>query len=121
MHEFSICETLVTAVLDELDRLNADGPHRLLKTRVVAGRLRQIVPENLKFAYEVLTADTPAAGSALEVRITAAVARCGACGWEGEMEDFLVRCGRCGGTDIEWRSGMELYLDTLEVDTDAPA
>ena len=62
MHEISICQSLVSVVLDELTQ-RAIGPGRLQRVRVVAGQLHQLVPDSLTFAYELLTRDTPAATS----------------------------------------------------------
>ena len=54
MHELSICERIVEAVLGELSRLHP-APQRICKVRVVVGRLHQIVHEYLTFVYDLLT------------------------------------------------------------------
>lgn len=115
MHEFSICERIVEAVLDEYSRLDP-APCRLCKVRVVVGRLHQIVPEYLTFAYDALTRDTTAQGSKIELVSVPVVVRCRACGWDGNIELPLFRCGGCGSLDVEMLGGKELYLDHLEVE-----
>lgn len=120
MHEFAIGEALVTAVLTELDALDPP-PSRLLSARVVVGAMRQVVPEYLAFAYEVLTRDTPAAGSALLVEHVPITARCDACGWEGALELGIFLCQACGSPTLTQLTGMELYLAKLEVTFDDPA
>lgn len=115
MHEFGIAEELVRGVTAELARV-APGA-RLLRVRVVAGGLRQIVPENLTFAYEVLTRETPAAGSVLELVTLPLIGACTACGRRGELHDAVFLCEACGGA-VRPDGGMELYLDALEIDTD---
>lgn len=116
MHEFAIGEALVQAVLTELAAV--EPPGRLISVRVVVGAMRQVVPEYLDFAYEVLTRDTPAAGSALVVSLQPITARCEACGWDGELEPGIFLCQACAGTQLTQLTGMELYLDKLEVECD---
>ncbi|HOF88283.1 MAG TPA: hydrogenase maturation nickel metallochaperone HypA [Armatimonadota bacterium] len=120
MHEFAIGEALVSAVLSELAAVQPP-PARLTRVRVVVGAMRQVVPEYLEFAYEVLTQETPAAGSALEIRALPITVRCHACHWEGTVELGVFLCGACGAADLAPLTGMELYLDQLEVEHDDPA
>lgn len=115
MHEFSICESIVRAVLEELQRHGGPDRVRLVSARIVVGRLRQIVPETLRFAYEVFTRETAAAGSALEIRTVPATAECRACGWKGEISGAAFVCESCGGVDLDARGGTELHLESLEV------
>lgn len=117
MHEFAICEGIVKAVTDEMARHKA-AAGSLRAARIVVGKLHQIVPNNLEFAYEVLVRDTPAAGSRLEISFVPITARCRACGWTGEIQSPLFLCGACNSGEIELVTGKELYLDNLEIDTD---
>ena len=119
MHEFGIGEELVKAVLEEMNRL-VPPPRALQRVRVVVGALRRVTPEHLLFAYEVLTRDTPAAGSALDVVLMPVTVSCRNCGWQGETNDMIFICHDCGGTDLQTLHGMELYLDRLEVEENDP-
>ncbi|MBU1908775.1 MAG: hydrogenase maturation nickel metallochaperone HypA, partial [Verrucomicrobia bacterium] len=67
MHEFSIGDSIVRSVIEELARLKTP-PGALRSVRVAIGVMRQIVPDTLVFAYESLSQDTPAAGSKLVLR-----------------------------------------------------
>jgi len=115
VHEFSIAQTIVQGVLAELKKVQ---PARLVRARIVAGGLHQLVPDNLTFAYEVLTKDTPAAGSVLNIRNVPITAECRQCHWRGAIRGALFACGRCKGGDIEITGGKELYLDSIEVEKD---
>ena len=100
-------------------RVAKDALRRPLRVvRVVAGQQHQIVPDALVFAYELLTRDTPAAGSRLELRIRPLEARCPSCGWQGALEPPVFLCGACGQGGIELLGGNELYLESLEVARD---
>lgn len=117
MHEFSLCQEIVTAVLSEMEKVGS--PCRLIKTTVTAGKLRQIVPEYLTFAYETLTKDTIAEGSTLEVEVVPIVVTCRECGWSGEVEgEYFFHCVECKSNRVEIKSGKELYLKSLEVEKD---
>lgn len=115
MHEFSICEGVVKAAIEEVGK-RTTRPISLRSARVVVGRLHAIVPDNMEMAYEVLTRDTPIAGSKLELEFVPITAKCRACGWEGEIEPPLFLCGSCLSGDIEVLTGRELYLANLEVE-----
>ena len=118
MHEFSIAQTIVQAVLAELKKVQ---PARLVRARIVAGNLHQLVSANLNFAYQVLTKETPAAGSRLSIRRVPITAECRQCHWRGKIRGALFACGKCRAGDIEITGGRELYLDSIEVEKDDQA
>ncbi len=117
MHEFSIGQRIVDAVLDELGRLDPP-PVRLSKTHVVVGALHQIVPEQLISAYELLSEGTLLAGSSLELTLAPVVVRCRACRWQGSIDLPLFRCDACQSLGVDLIGGKELYLDHLQVISD---
>ena len=113
MHEVSICQGLVRVVLDELTQ-RAIGAGRLKLVRVVAGQMHQLVPDALTFAYELLTRDTPAAGSQLELCVPPLDATCKSCGWRGAIEPPVFLCTVCGA-GVEIKGGDELFVEELEI------
>lgn len=115
MHEFSICEGIVDAVVEELGRLDPP-PAKLEKVRVVVGVFRQIVPDYLTFAYETLSKGTPAEGSVLDVVQAPAKGKCGDCDWEGDLPIGSYACGGCASVNLEITGGTDLYLESLEVE-----
>ena len=114
MHEFSICQNIVKLVLKEYEKL-APQAGKLLKTRIVVGKMHQIVPQSLQFAYEVLTRDTPAADSQLEIILKPVKVICKECNWQGEINDSLFLCRSCEKANVEIVTGKELYIQDLEV------
>jgi hydrogenase nickel incorporation protein HypA/HybF len=115
MHELSLAHNLVDAVMGEWERIDPP-PRRLIAARVALGQLRQVVPEYLVSAYEVLVRGTPLDGSRLDVRICPWRARCRACGWSGERTRIEALCPACGGFELETLSGEELCLEKLEIE-----
>ncbi|MCD4814015.1 hydrogenase maturation nickel metallochaperone HypA [bacterium] len=117
MHEFSICQNLVEAILDAIKTMQP-RPKRLLSAHVVAGRMRQIVPQFLESAYEALIQDTPAAGSKLNIIEAPIKAKCLVCGQVSEITPPSFACQGCQSQSLDTISGMELYLDHLEVEVE---
>ena len=113
MHEVSICQGLVRVVLDELTQ-RAIGAGRLKRVCVVAGQMHQLVPDALTFAYELLTRDTPAADSHLDLRIPPLAAACKSCGWRGAIKAPVFLCAVCGA-GVEIKGGDELFVEELEI------
>jgi len=115
MHELSICQSILDTALEEFRKVDPP-PSCILKMRVVVGELRQVVPDFLQSAYEMVTKDTPAEGSDLEIAHVTIKAKCSACGWEGEIPKTDFHCPKCKSSDIEVSGGMELYLESIEVE-----
>ena len=101
------------SVLAELKKVQ---PSRLVRTQIVVGGLHQLVNASLTLAYQVLTRDTPAAGSRLSIRRVPITAACRRCHWRGKIKGALFICGKCRSGDIEITGGRELYLDSIEVE-----
>jgi hydrogenase nickel incorporation protein HypA/HybF len=114
MHELSLCQSLVDILLAEVKKL--DKPVRVRRVHVVAGALRQIVPDAMTFAFEFLTRDTPAADAVLELIVLPISARCRDCDWQGEIEEICFQCRACRSTKLDIQTGKELYLKSFEIE-----
>ncbi|MBG0775491.1 MAG: hydrogenase maturation nickel metallochaperone HypA [Desulfovibrionaceae bacterium] len=117
MHEAAIAQSLIEIIQQEMAKAKAT---RLLSATVVHGRLTNLVPEALSFAFEAMTMDTPLAGATLHLRQVPLVVRCFGCGEEFTPEDdnlLLMPCPKCGeefGHTVV--TGKELYLETIEAE-----
>jgi hydrogenase nickel incorporation protein HypA/HybF len=113
MHEFSIAAAVVdTAVRHAAGR-------RVTVVRVRFGRLRQVVPDSLAFAFGIVTRETVCEGARLEQEIVPARLRCPACETQWEIELPAFRCPDCQGADVEVLSGEELEVESIEVEEEA--
>jgi hydrogenase nickel incorporation protein HypA/HybF len=117
MHEFSICSDIVNAILSEYKKISP-RPKRLISVQIVVGKLHQIVPESLQMAYEILTKDTVAANSNLNIVFVPVVCRCSECLHEDEIEYPFFLCKHCSSSNLITVKGKELYLKNLEVEYD---
>lgn len=117
MHEMSIISSLFEMVKQELAKNNAT---KIVMVRVKYGRLANLVPEAMSFAWEALTVGTEYADAKLELEEVPLVVRCFKCGKEFQPENeqiILMPCPECGeefGHTII--SGKELYLDRMIVE-----
>jgi hydrogenase nickel incorporation protein HypA/HybF len=110
MHELSLAEAVVRIACRHADR----RPVRRVELKV--GHLRQVVPSALEFAFELVAQGTVAEGAELVMEQVPAAGRCRACGAESELPGFPLRCGACGGLDLELLRGEELLVDALELE-----
>jgi hydrogenase nickel incorporation protein HypA/HybF len=115
MHELSIA----TAVLNTA--LKSAGERRVTAVSVRAGRLRQVVPDSLRFYFEIVARDTACEDAQLDLTEVPVRLRCGGCGVEWEPDWPLFRCSRCGSAHVEVLSGEELLVEYIEVEEREPA
>ena len=108
VHELSICAAIAGIVEQHAE----SRPVEIV--RIDVGHLRQVVPETLQYSWELVVADTPLAGSVIEVNHVPLVVRCDACGESTELDTPVLRCP-CGSTDVTLTSGEELLVRSLEL------
>lgn len=105
--------SVVRQVLEQSEKERATRVHRI-KMRI--GTFSGVVPEALRFAFEVLTQGTPAAGAVLEVEMVAARSTCARCGAEYEVRDLAsLACPDCHGDSDGFRGGRQIELSEIEV------
>ncbi len=119
MHELAIAEALIEQVGAELDRagrgtrLQVGAVKRL---ELAVGRLSGVHCDCLRFAFEMLSPGTPAAGAELSIRQPPAVSRCRRCGATTEIAEMVIDCPQCGSPEITIEEGRELLLESIEIE-----
>ena len=115
MHEFS----LVSAVVDSLEEYAAQqGWGTVKKVTLRIGAMRQVIPETMRFAFKTACEGTPLAGAELEIISVPIAVRCPKCGREWGEEHMGMICPYCGCDDAQMTRGMELDIDSVEVEDD---
>lgn len=111
MHEYSIASGLVQIALRDA------GGRRVTAVNLRVGPLRQVVPEALTFAFEVVARGTACDGARLEQEVVECRLRCPSCAVEWTATEPNFRCRRCGWPAVVL-SGDELMMESIEVDED---
>jgi len=113
MHEYAIAQALI----EQVEKIAGENKARMV-TRVVVqvGKLRRVVPEILRWGFEVAAADSVAAGAALDIEEVPIRVRCRACRVESDLDEPLYLCPGCGSADVAQITGSELILKSLEID-----
>lgn len=111
MHELS----LVKSVIDVISIHALENCwFGVAKVTLRVGRMRQVIPEVMKFSFQVASEGTPLEGAELEIVELPLDQICKECGFSWNEEVFS--CPRCGSTYTEIVHGMELDIDSVEVE-----
>jgi hydrogenase nickel incorporation protein HypA/HybF len=113
VHELSICTAIA-----KIAHQAADG-RPVERVRVDIGHLRQVVPDTLRYSWEMVVFGTPLDSVPLEVREVAAVIECRRCASRTTLDDPIFRCSACGSTETFVVSGNELLVTSLDLTVDA--
>jgi len=114
MHELSIMQGVLDMVRDSAVQ---NGINRINKLKLVIGSLTMIMPDSLRFAFEVLSHDEMFREADLQIEEVAAIIKCQACNGDTAQEDaYCYVCSACGSNQVEVVKGREMYLDYYEGD-----
>jgi hydrogenase nickel incorporation protein HypA/HybF len=106
MHELAITQGVVAAVTER----TGSTPVAVVRLRV--GRLAGVVPDAMRFCFELVTAGTPLEGATLEIEEPEGRGRCRTCGQDLGLADLVLLCA-CGSADVEVLAGRELAVASV--------
>jgi hydrogenase nickel incorporation protein HypA/HybF len=109
MHELG----LAMEVVDVVSARTAGA--RVRRVVLEVGALTAVLPDALRFCFDLATAGTAAEGARLDIVERPARARCRSCGAELALDRPFGRCA-CGNTELDWLEGDELKIAEVEVD-----
>lgn len=116
MHELSITRSVVRAVAE------ATGARPVTVVRMRIGDLSGVVPDALRFAWDVAVLDTPLDGSVLEVKTVRVAVACRGCAATVDLPDPLpLRCPGCGSREVDMVRGREVEIVNADVREEVPA
>ncbi len=110
MHELGITQEIVAIAAKH------GGGRRVRKVVVEIGKLSAVLPDAVRFCFDLCAAGTPVEGAALDISEPPGTARCRGCGGGVELDRPFGRCDACGGTDLDRLTGDELRVTSIEVD-----
>jgi len=108
MHELAIMESVVDAVIERV------GDVKVVRVLLEIGKLSGVVPDALRFCFDLATEETPLEGAALEIVEIPGRARCLQCLADVDLEDQIALCV-CGSANLDFLSGQELRIREVEV------
>ena len=108
MHELAITESIVAAVVERM----ADTP--VWRVRLEIGRLSGVVPDAVRFCFELVAAGTTLEGAVLDIDEPGGRVACHRCAAEFDSDDVVALCP-CGSADVELVAGRELRIRSVEV------
>lgn len=116
MHELSVCQGL----LGEVARIAAaNRAIRVTRISVAVGPLSGVEAQLLERAFTIARAGTIAADAVLDAATTEVRVWCAACVLETAAATNRLVCARCGDWHVELRSGDQLLLTSVELETSA--
>jgi hydrogenase nickel incorporation protein HypA/HybF len=108
MHELAITQDVVDTVTARTGDAVVTG------VRLRVGRLAGVLPDAMRFCFELVTAGTPLQGATLEFDQPEGRGRCRSCGAEFELADPILLCA-CGSADVQVLAGRELAVASVVV------
>ena len=114
MHELSLAEKINNTIKDLCERSDWTRVRRVV---LKVGHMRQVDPELLSFAFDVVGKGTVSEGAQVSILELPIVFMCHSCGKETSSEGTVFICSNCGSTNVELRSGMELNIESMEVES----
>jgi hydrogenase nickel incorporation protein HypA/HybF len=110
VHEIALAEAIV-AVAEQ----HARG-RRVARIELEIGRLRQVGSDALSFSFELVAQGTLVEGAEMVIEEVPVRIECRTCRAETRVDSFPLACSRCGGLDVQVRSGEEFNVVALELE-----
>ena len=113
MHEMGIALQIVRIATEAIPDEAKNIP--IKKVNIQVGKLTAVVPESLRFCFEVAIKDTPLKGAELSIEELPIRGRCPKCQSEWTITDPEFMCKKCEDGDIDIISGQELHVTSIEI------
>lgn len=108
MHELSITQSVIDTVVERTQGARVTAVH------LTIGRLSGVVPDSVRFCFELIADGTPLAGARLDIDEPVGLASCRGCGQRFELRELILLCP-CGSADVSVEDGQQLALTSVEV------
>ncbi len=108
MHELGITRNIVAIVTEHA------GENQVKSVTLDIGKLSAIMPEAIRFCFDVCSKDTLLEKATLEINEIPGLGRCESCGVEIELDQLFGHCS-CGSNHITCIAGEELKIKEMEV------
>ena len=109
MHELGITQNTVAIVAE-----HAQGK-KVKRVLLEIGKLSAIMPDAIRFCFDICTLGTVLEGATLEILETPGLARCRQCNAEIPLEKPFGSCS-CGSLQLDLIAGEELKIKEIEIE-----
>lgn len=120
MHELSMAQGIINAVLETAENNNAT---EVTEIYIEVGKLAMLNPEQLRFLLDVLVENTIAENAKMDIKEIPVIINCPECGFEGEAkiddEDHYapsMECPKCGNLRISILSGRDCIVKNIVIE-----
>ena len=110
MHEMMVAQNLLSAILEETAKRNANPK----AAKISCGELYVINDESLRFAFEAVSKETLCEGVKLEIEHKPIQGQCRNCNKSFDVEFSCPRCPKCGSEDFQLLPDAPLMLEEIE-------
>jgi hydrogenase nickel incorporation protein HypA/HybF len=109
MHELGITQNIVAIVTE-----HAKGA-KVQRVSLEIGKLSAIMPDAIRFCFDICTQDTVLAGATLEILEIPGLGRCRQCGTEIALDKPFGICN-CKSVQLDLITGEELKIKEIEIE-----
>ena len=117
MHELSVTTSILEIALRHCEQA---GARKITDIYLVIGQMTSIMDDSVQFYWDMISADTPAAGAQLHFKRIPAELECEACGQHYGLADSELACPHCNHLGFKFISGNEFYLEAIGVADQSP-
>ena len=112
MHEVGLMQSALALAVEQTE---SQGLSKIHKISLNVGELSGVVPEALEFAFEFVSAGTPAEGAQLTLNTVHTLCYCRHCRREFHPMSWIYKCPHCNRLSSDIREGKDLELASLEI------
>ena len=113
MHEMGIALQIIEIATDSIPP--DAGDVQVEKVNLKIGKLAAVVPDSLRFCFDVAIKDTPLDGAKLVIQELPVMARCRDCDTQWAIDSPAFTCENCDSGSLEILSGRELDIESIEI------
>jgi len=128
LHEFSAACSIVETVVEAA---RSHDVKRVKAVNIEVGEFTFLLPEQLRFNFEIASQKTIAEGAELNIRMVKGRLICRDCGHEGEAQSpdealgpaamfAPMKCTKCGSSATTITGGKEFLIADIEAEVAAP-
>jgi hydrogenase nickel incorporation protein HypA/HybF len=114
MHEMGIAMEIVEIAKASIPKDMQEA--RVQRVNLQVGKLSAIVPDSLRFCFDLVIKDTPLEGAELAIEELPVVALCKDCQTQWTVSEPVFTCKDCQSGAIDILSGRELDIKSIEIE-----